>query len=79
MYISFKVEGEMDKLSVEEAGFLNCISVPGGAPNKVSTDTVPSNEKVLCYTNTSMTLLCVFTSFLNCLSYAVSYPFSSSI
>ncbi|XP_022142549.1 primase homolog protein isoform X2 [Momordica charantia] len=41
------VEGEMDKLSVEEAGFLNCISVPGGAPRKVSTDSVlPSIEKV---------------------------------
>lgn len=26
------VEGEMDKLSVEEAGFINCVSVPNGAP-----------------------------------------------
>lgn len=26
------VEGEMDKLSVEEAGFTNCVSVPDGAP-----------------------------------------------
>lgn len=26
------VEGEMDKLSMEEAGFLNCVSVPNGAP-----------------------------------------------
>lgn len=26
------VEGEMDKLSVEEAGFKNCVSVPNGAP-----------------------------------------------
>ncbi|XP_038893951.1 primase homolog protein isoform X2 [Benincasa hispida] len=43
------VEGEMDKLSVEEAGLLNCISVPGGAPSKVSTDTVPSNEKDTAY------------------------------
>ncbi|XP_031736132.1 primase homolog protein isoform X4 [Cucumis sativus] len=43
------VEGEMDKLSVEEAGFLNCISVPGGAPNKVSTDTVPPIEKDTAY------------------------------
>lgn len=65
MYIFSKVEGEMDKLSVEEAGFLNCISVPGGAPRKVSTDSVlPSIEKVLCHTNTSMPILCAFTSFL---------------
>ncbi|GMN58874.1 hypothetical protein TIFTF001_027957 [Ficus carica] len=28
------VEGELDKLSVEEAGFRNCVSVPGGAPGK---------------------------------------------
>jgi len=27
------VEGEMDKLSVEEAGFTNCISIPNGAPS----------------------------------------------
>jgi twinkle protein len=26
------VEGEMDKLSVEEAGYINCVSVPNGAP-----------------------------------------------
>uniref|UniRef100_A0A9I9EMX0 Toprim domain-containing protein n=1 Tax=Cucumis melo TaxID=3656 RepID=A0A9I9EMX0_CUCME len=45
LYIPLKVEGEMDKLSVEEAGFLNCISVPGGAPSKVSTDTIPPIEK----------------------------------
>ncbi|KAF6176927.1 hypothetical protein GIB67_027727 [Kingdonia uniflora] len=31
------VEGEMDKLSMEEAGFCNCVSVPDGAPTKVST------------------------------------------
>ncbi|KAI5058400.1 hypothetical protein GOP47_0026570 [Adiantum capillus-veneris] len=30
------VEGEMDKLAMEEAGFLNCISVPDGAPAKIS-------------------------------------------
>ncbi|GMN20035.1 hypothetical protein TIFTF001_047033 [Ficus carica] len=33
---SVRVEGELDKLSVEEAGFQNCVSVPGGAPGKVS-------------------------------------------
>ncbi|KAJ0082572.1 hypothetical protein Patl1_11548 [Pistacia atlantica] len=30
------VEGEMDKLAMEEAGFLNCVSVPCGAPQKAS-------------------------------------------
>ncbi len=29
------VEGEMDKLSLEEAGYLNVVSVPDGAPAKV--------------------------------------------
>ncbi|KAL5731539.1 DNA helicase [Ranunculus cassubicifolius] len=41
------VEGEMDKLSMEEAGFLNCVSVPGGAPCKVSKE-MPSEEKASC-------------------------------
>lgn len=36
----------MDKLSVEEAGFSNCISVPGGAPQIVSAKDIPSLEKV---------------------------------
>ncbi|CAH1433890.1 unnamed protein product [Lactuca virosa] len=30
------VEGEMDKLAMEEAGFRNCVSVPDGAPPKVN-------------------------------------------
>lgn len=30
------VEGEMDKLSLEVAGFLNCVSVPDGAPAPAS-------------------------------------------
>ncbi|KAJ0016465.1 hypothetical protein Pint_11354 [Pistacia integerrima] len=30
------VEGEMDKLAMEEAGFLNCVSVPCEAPQKAS-------------------------------------------
>ncbi|KAI8524654.1 hypothetical protein RHMOL_Rhmol13G0164800 [Rhododendron molle] len=38
------VEGEIDKLSMEEAGFLNCVSVPDGAPAKVSAK-LPSLEK----------------------------------
>ncbi|KAG8095119.1 hypothetical protein GUJ93_ZPchr0012g19754 [Zizania palustris] len=30
------VEGEIDKLSMEEAGYRNCVSVPDGAPPRVS-------------------------------------------
>lgn len=41
-----KVEGEIDKLSVEEAGFRNCVSVPGGAPQIVSVKDLPSMQKV---------------------------------
>ncbi|XP_008807186.2 twinkle homolog protein, chloroplastic/mitochondrial-like isoform X2 [Phoenix dactylifera] len=37
------VEGEVDKLSMEEAGYRNCVSVPDGAPAKVSEE-IP-NEK----------------------------------
>ncbi|KAG2689538.1 hypothetical protein I3760_09G143300 [Carya illinoinensis] len=43
------VEGEIDKLSLEEAGFRNCVSVPGGAPGKVSTKELPSSEKDTAY------------------------------
>lgn len=32
------VEGEIDKLSVEEAGFINCVSVPDGAPSPKAKD-----------------------------------------
>uniref|UniRef100_A0A5B6YGN9 Toprim domain-containing protein n=1 Tax=Davidia involucrata TaxID=16924 RepID=A0A5B6YGN9_DAVIN len=39
------VEGEIDKLSMEEAGICNCVSVPDGAPQKVSTKELPSLEK----------------------------------
>ncbi|KAK1432512.1 hypothetical protein QVD17_09409 [Tagetes erecta] len=39
------VEGEMDKLSMEEAGFRNCVSVPDGAPPQVSPKDIPSQEK----------------------------------
>lgn len=39
------VEGEMDKLAMEEAGFRNCVSVPDGAPSSVSTKELPSEEK----------------------------------
>lgn len=39
------VEGEIDKLSMEEAGYKNCISVPDGAPIKVSTKDLPPIEK----------------------------------
>ncbi|XXG74570.1 hypothetical protein AAC387_Pa07g3258 [Persea americana] len=36
------VEGEMDKLSMEEAGYFNCVSVPDGAPSKVSNKELPA-------------------------------------
>lgn len=39
------VEGEIDKLSMEEAGFLNCVSVPDGAPPQISAKDVPSPDK----------------------------------
>ncbi|KAL3833743.1 hypothetical protein ACJIZ3_008479 [Penstemon smallii] len=39
------VEGEMDKLALEEAGFKNCVSVPDGAPPKVSNKELPSVEQ----------------------------------
>ncbi|KAK7412847.1 hypothetical protein VNO78_04519 [Psophocarpus tetragonolobus] len=39
------VEGEIDKLSLEEAGFQNCVSVPVGAPGKVSSKDLPPIEK----------------------------------
>ncbi|XP_023923632.1 primase homolog protein [Quercus suber] len=39
------VEGEIDKLSLEEAGLRNCVSVPNGAPAKVSTKGLSSVQK----------------------------------
>ncbi|XP_022642755.1 twinkle homolog protein, chloroplastic/mitochondrial isoform X2 [Vigna radiata var. radiata] len=48
------VEGEVDKLSLEEAGFRNCVSVPVGAPVKVSSKDLPPIEK------TSLMLLVFF-------------------
>ncbi|XP_048323401.2 primase homolog protein isoform X4 [Ziziphus jujuba] len=42
------VEGELDKLSMEEAGFRNCVSVPAGAPTKVS-NKLPSSSKDTAY------------------------------
>ncbi|XP_059072802.1 twinkle homolog protein, chloroplastic/mitochondrial isoform X2 [Cryptomeria japonica] len=39
------VEGEIDKLSMEEAGYKNCISVPDGAPSKVSVKDLPPPEQ----------------------------------
>ncbi|XP_024021254.1 twinkle homolog protein, chloroplastic/mitochondrial isoform X1 [Morus notabilis] len=38
------VEGEMDKLAMEEAGFRNCVSVPDGAPPCVSEKDLPPKE-----------------------------------
>ncbi|XP_075659784.1 twinkle homolog protein, chloroplastic/mitochondrial isoform X1 [Castanea sativa] len=43
------VEGEMDKLAMEEAGFRNCVSVPDGAPAVVSTKELPPEEKDIKY------------------------------
>ncbi|KAI4297184.1 hypothetical protein L6164_037083 [Bauhinia variegata] len=43
------VEGEIDKLSLEEAGLQNCVSVPGGAPGKVSSKELPPIEKDTAY------------------------------
>ncbi|VVA28376.1 PREDICTED: twinkle [Prunus dulcis] len=39
------VEGEIDKLAMEEAGFHNCVSVPDGAPPKVSSKDLPPEEQ----------------------------------
>lgn len=39
----------MDKLAMEEAGFKNCVSVPDGAPPKVSEKALPSEENVFFY------------------------------
>ncbi|KAL1829485.1 hypothetical protein ACET3Z_007897 [Daucus carota] len=41
-----QVEGEIDKLSMEQAGLANSVSVPDGAPQKVSTEELPSPDKV---------------------------------
>lgn len=35
------VEGEFDKLAMYESGIVNCVSVPDGAPSKVSGDQIP--------------------------------------
>ncbi|XP_044496991.1 twinkle homolog protein, chloroplastic/mitochondrial isoform X2 [Mangifera indica] len=43
------VEGEIDKLSMEEAGFRNCVSVPDGAPASVSTKDLPPEDKDIKY------------------------------
>jgi len=39
------VEGEMDKLALEEAGFKNVVSVPDGAPGKVKDGPTPAPEE----------------------------------
>ncbi|KAI7742292.1 hypothetical protein M8C21_027698 [Ambrosia artemisiifolia] len=43
------VEGEMDKLAMEEAGFRNCVSIPDGAPPQVSSKDLPSQEQDIKY------------------------------
>lgn len=44
-FLAFQVEGEIDKLSMDEAGYRNCVSVPDGAPPKVSSK-IPDKEQV---------------------------------
>nr|GEW08057.1 hypothetical protein [Tanacetum cinerariifolium] len=39
------VEGEIDKLSMEQAGIPNCVSVPDGAPHQVSTKVLTSKKQ----------------------------------
>jgi hypothetical protein len=45
LFLAFQVEGEIDKLSMDEAGYRNCVSVPDGAPPKVSSK-IPDKEQV---------------------------------
>jgi twinkle protein len=46
------VEGELDKLALEEAGFRNAVSVPDGAPKQVKTgDPDPADAKFLYIAN----------------------------
>ncbi|XP_019179216.1 PREDICTED: twinkle homolog protein, chloroplastic/mitochondrial-like [Ipomoea nil] len=40
-----QVEGEMDKIAMEEAGFRNCVSVPDGAPASVSKKELPPEDQ----------------------------------
>jgi len=40
------VEGEMDKLAMEEAGFKNVVSVPDGAPARVKEGALPPAEEL---------------------------------
>ncbi|RVX00471.1 Primase-like protein [Vitis vinifera] len=51
------VEGEIDKLSMEEARFYNCVSVPDGAPPSVSTKVFKCEEKMVCNVQCQRTLL----------------------
>jgi twinkle protein len=43
--LTLQVEGEIDKLSMEEAGYRNCVSVPDGAPPQVS-NKLPDKDHV---------------------------------
>eukprot|EP00891_Asterochloris_glomerata_P000826 jgi/Astpho2/826/fgenesh1_pm.00016_%23_20_t len=43
------VEGEMDKLALEEAGLLNVVSVPDGAPRQVKEGELPPQEADVKY------------------------------
>ncbi|PWA56123.1 secY protein transport family protein [Artemisia annua] len=52
--IDDKVEGEIDKLSMEQAGISNCVSVPDGAPHQVSTKVLTSKKQfvIICMIRT---------------------------
>ena len=39
------MEGEMDKLSLEEAGVRNVVSVPDGAPSKLRSTPLPAPDE----------------------------------
>jgi len=43
------VEGELDKLALEEAGFLNVVSVPDGAPSRVKDGEPYIEDTKFCY------------------------------
>lgn len=43
------VEGEMDKLALEEAGFRNVVSVPDGAPQRAKTGALPPPDQDVKY------------------------------
>ncbi|KAG0476352.1 hypothetical protein HPP92_013193, partial [Vanilla planifolia] len=45
----WQVEGEIDKLSLEEAGYRNCLSVPNGAVSKFLTKVFGVNDDIMMH------------------------------